>query len=456
MKRVVSVALLPLALGCTSDRIPNGEIVLVSGQEAGIWSQDPKPTSLKITQIGLDATETAYTELPVPATESDAPVFDMGRGGAVAFAATAADAAGTALIKGRTWLLDRVTWEGSMAAMYVSRVGVFSRPPDIFRAGLGDFPPVDIFGGQFLISAGNVENNQIRIDFYSLGLWQYYGYAYAPCLASPCQVRSLAVVDVGLAVMVGDTWAQWQNLSTAAYTTRPLPTGWTSWGDVAGGATVRNPSEGSVYIVGATRPSNPTTAVLYLSAAGEPKALSLSTPRAGAAATWINGVGLVVMGGTSDPNVAGVEILRDATSSFAPMTQFPADTTTGAGIVALDASNLMRAGGVNQDNTQAPTVRFSLACVSACQFDPAGDPVDLVRPAGYLLPSGDTLWIGTDASGQTTARRHSATSGVTPITLHEPRTGGSVQLTSTGQYAVLGGHYVVDGNPAVSLEFYQP
>jgi hypothetical protein len=276
-------------------------------------------------------------------------------------------------------------------------------------------------------------------------------------LGDPCQVRSLAVVDIGLAVMVGDTWAGWWNPSytgSASYGTLTLLEGLASWGDLAGGATVHNFSDGSAFIVGATRPDNPTTAVLYVGATGAVKLLSLTTPRAGAAAAWVEGVGLVVAGGSSDPAGSGVEVLADAAANFVPR-PFPVDPTAGAGIVAVDGSTLLRAGGFNPDSTQAPSVRLSLACGSDCQLEPSGDAVDLVRPAGFLLESGDTFWVGTDADGNMAGRSLGVTAGVTAVPLREPRIGASIQLTSTGQYAVLGGHRP-DGTPALTLEFYQP
>ena len=189
MKRATFIALLPLALGCTSDRIPDGEIVLISGQETGIWTQEPRPSTLGITHIAVDGTETAYTTLPVPTNDTDAPVFQMGRGDPAEFAATATDAAGAPLIRGRTWLLDPVSLEGYILGMFVGRVGVFSRPPGELPVGQGDFPPVDVYGGRFVISMGTVENGRIRVDGYDLGLWDFTYTAYLPCLGDPCQVE---------------------------------------------------------------------------------------------------------------------------------------------------------------------------------------------------------------------------------------------------------------------------
>ena len=276
------------------------------------------------------------------------------------------------------------------------------------------------------------------------------------------------MVDIGLAVMVGDTWAGWWNPSytgSSSYGTMALPTAWQSWGDVAGGATVHNQSDGSAYIVGATRANNPTTAVLYVSATGQATPRTLLVPRAGAAAAWIQGVGLVVAGGSSDTTGAGVEVLTDGGANFVRQ-PFPTDGTTGAGIVALDGSTVLRAGGLSPDLTRAPSVRLSLACGEDCQPVPSGDTLDLMNPAGFWLDNGDTFWIGTDPEGNTAARQLGASGGITPVPLREPRIGAAVvpnrpikqtdlQGLPTGQFAVLGGHRP-DGTPALTLEFYQP
>jgi len=344
---------------------------------------------------------------------------------------------------------------------------VFSRPPGVFPVSLGDFPLVDVYGGRFLISLGVIENNQIRVDGYDFGLWDVTYTAYLPCLGDPCPVRSFGVVDVGTAVLVGDTWADAWDPGSANYRALPLPSGLGSWGDVAGGVTIHNQSDGSLYIVGATRANNPTTAVLYVSAGGDMVARNLLVPRAGAAAAWVQGVGLVVVGGSSDPNSPGVEVLADGGATFGAR-PFPPDGTVAAGIVALDdGATVLRAGGISPDYTPAPSVRLSLACADACQPVPSGDLLGLIGPIGYWLDGGDTFWIGTDAAtGYTAARRLGATSGITDVPLREPRIGASVvpnrpikqsnlQGLPTGQFGLLGGHHP-DGTPAYTLEFYQP
>ena len=105
--------------------------------------------------------------------------------------------------------------------------------------------------------------------------------------------------------------------------------------DVAGGQTLTTTS-GMLYIVGATRQSGKATnAVLRISPNGVPSWATLTTARLGAAAAWVDGVGLCVFGGTSSGDAGahgmnGVEILPDGDNSATlPQPGLPADTTNG-------------------------------------------------------------------------------------------------------------------------------
>ena len=94
-------------------------------------------------------------------------------------------------------------------------------------------------------------------------------------------------------------------------------------------------SDGSVYVVGATRGDPPTAAVVHVAADGVLTSATLSAARRGAAAAWVEGRGLVVVAGNA--SAAGVELLADGAKAFVPLA-FTADATVGAAVVALDGS----------------------------------------------------------------------------------------------------------------------
>ncbi len=84
---------------------------------------------------------------------------------------------------------------------------------------------------------------------------------------------------------------------TANTTSTPtLPPGMTNWSDVAGGRTI-NASTGAVYVVGPTRNTSVSSYVLELGTDGNMNARTLSVPRQAAAATYVQGQGLLVVGG---------------------------------------------------------------------------------------------------------------------------------------------------------------
>src|SRR5262249_50462632 len=130
-----------------------------------------------------------------------------------------------------------------------------------------------------------------------------------------------------------------------------------SFGDVAGGATLFDDT-GLQFIVGATRLSSASSAVLRINVLdssnsaygfGTPAWLTLSAPRQGAAAAWVLGRGLVVIGGNPDPSGAGIEVTAPQATKGTPL-PFPADGTVGAGAAPLDGSHVIVAGGVSFDD----------------------------------------------------------------------------------------------------------
>jgi hypothetical protein len=132
--------------------------------------------------------------------------------------------------------------------------------------------------------------------------------------------------------------------------------------DVAGGATVSGGSD--QYVVGPTRTiDGPTDAVLKIDSTGALSWFRLSSPRWGAAATWVDGRGLVIVGGST--SAAGVELLN-AAGSATPLVQFAADPAVSVGAATLDDMNLVVLAGGQLPDGSDPGVRvIDLSCTQA-------------------------------------------------------------------------------------------
>ncbi len=171
--------------------------------------------------------------------------------------------------------------------------------------------------------------------------------------------------------------------------------------------------------MGATRTQgSPTQAVLEIDAtdtsntsypSGNLKWLSLTTPRLGAAAAWVPGEGLVVIGGnaggasttgrrrTQDgtAQAAGVELFTASTgtsANFTALPQFPSDPSIGAGATDLyDPQTVLVAGGITPTGQDAGVRIFDLTCMAgsaSCVKPWATLPIPLTAASTYVLANG--------------------------------------------------------------------
>ena len=243
-----------------------------------------------------------------------------------------------------------------------------------------------------------------------------------------------------------------------------LPAGMTAWSDVTGGAVIDD-GNGRAFVVGATRSSGATTAVLGVEVDTVGDVVLTSYPlhvaRAGAAAAYIQGVGLVVVGGSSTP--PGVEVLAPAGAAFVAQGSTPADPVAGAGAVTDGGSGLFLVGGVEPGGAIAPTRHLSpascpTACTAAAVPGLAALPVALVDVSTYPLGGQRFLAVGNQVTGGGLTRSFIVDAGALAVTealLREPRQGASVIPVPNGAIAVLGGQHA-DGTPALSVEMFLP
>jgi hypothetical protein len=284
-----------------------------------------------------------------------------------------------------------------------------------------DAPAVDVVVGRYIVGASGTTTL-----LYDLLLLQPL--SGAPVLGRPA--KSFATFSTVL-VAIDDLGASTLDLSDASTAEVPVPAGG-SYGEISGGATV-NALDGSSYVVGGTRAGAPSARVLRLSSTGSLSFASLANARAGACATWVEGRGLVVIGG--DPTAPGVEIVSAGAATGAPLA-YPADPVTGCGAATLDATHVVVAGGTGAATDSARVI--DLACAANCAPAPWTGSLPLTRAQGVGLAPDAALFVGDDATGASHVYRASA--GEThEIPLRVPRKGARLTILPINAIAIVGG-----------------
>ena len=444
--RAACLVLTLLSAGCSQKLLPAGQVQLVTGHEKDTWTASPAPVHVTVDKLLASSGD------KVSITSGKAPLtgFSLGTGAPGVYKVTARDASQVARVEGWSVDLDPAALADHTLPLFVQRSDAFARPPGLLGTDQGAAPPVAVFGDRHVLLGGAAQSTKVVLDGYDFGLWtpDTTGTAIA-CPSQPCHFRSLAVVG-SVVLAVGDDWAVWSDLDVGEAGKAPLPDGLSSFADIAGGETITAP-DGSAYIVGATRSTPPTASVLRIATDKSLTALSLVTPRAGASAAWVEGRGLVVVGGSDQGS--GVEVAATDATAFQAV-GYPADPTTGSGLVALDGSTVLRVGGHDPQGKAAASVALTLGCNSACAAQTRGDPVPLAPARAFHFDSGDVLVVGTDSSGMTGAIRLTG-NAQSKLTLREPRKDATAVLAPTGQVAIVGG-LLADGSSARSIELYLP
>ena len=438
-----------LAGGCSSTP-PTVHLDLTVGHETDAFSQDPKVTSLAIDGVAPDGT------LVMTAVAAPGGTFDFGEVSVdtqVTFEVTGTDAQGKTVMRGRSLgaiPLDSVT--GTLP-VFVQRVNQWARPPGgLAQTHVGGVASVGaeryvVLGGG---TAGKVDETNLY-DLLTLGGVKVAGIQRSPETIVPRETALLFVDHKGATSI---------SLESGEATDVETPTGLESYALIAGGRPV-DASDGRTFIVGGTRLGEPTKSVLVAAADGKLSALELVFPRAGAAAAWIEGVGLVVAGGSATGG--GIEVLGPRATSFAAGGDFPPDTTVGAGAVLDGPSGVVLIGGTLEGGAPAPIRRLDPTCVNACVAVPitGSDPaVALTSVHAYTLGGGRVFVVGDEVamSAQTRTFVLQLGASATELPLREPRRGAAVIPAPNGTLALLGGT-LVDGagdKPALSVELLFP
>ncbi len=437
----------PLAGGCSADT-PNLHLDVTVGLEKGAFSQDPAVVSVKVR--GLDP---AGVEV-VSATTAPGGALDFGEidsDAQLSFEVTGADAQGTTVMRGRSLGAVPVSGVTGDFPLFVQRVNEWARPPGgLLQTHVGGVASVAaerylVLGGG-VIGKGDKADEVEAYDLFALGGLALGGITSQPETMIP---RGSSVFFASHKSAESIDFSSGEGVAVAA------PEGLATYGLIAGGQPI-DTTDGRTFVVGGTRPTEPTRSVLIAAADGTLSSINLIEERAGASAVWIEGVGLVVVGGSA--TAAGVEVLGPKATSFAKLS-FPPDATVGAGAVLDGASGVVLVGGT-LDGAPAPIRRLDPTCVDACtaKVVTGSDPsVALTAVHAYTLGGGRILAVGEaiTAPAQTHSYVLQLGTSATELPLREPRSGAAVIPAPNGTLALFGGTRL-DGKPALSVELFLP
>ncbi len=407
-----------------------GTLALVTGPDDG-FAMTPQPTSLlvQLTNISNNST-TSIARIALP-TDSSVALPSQPGSNIDIIQVTGFDDAGDAVVSGSSIPVALDQLGGLTLNLFVQRTGQFSRLPSLdggtaMLTGAVSSKPLltTLYSRYLLIADGTGKSTATQL--YDTLTWQVI--QSSPPL--PMKPSSLAFVDnytgtdaaadgsatVAALLTVGpDGGWKWLDLtdSTSADAEVILDAGIPAGGqlsDVAGGQTIATTS-GMLYIVGATRQSGrPTTAVLRISSSGVASWATLVTARLGAAAVWVNSPpGLYIFGGTSSDDAGaqamnGVEFLSDdSQSATLPRPGLPADTTTGAGALALDNNHVLLAGGVTPKGKPAPVRFYTITDLTTFGDAGSGTGSSTASDAGRDAGRDATSDAGSDAGRDATS-----------------------------------------------------
>lgn len=442
-------------LGACSSDPPVLMLDIITGQETDAFTKDPPVTRVDVTAVSSDG------EVSVKASAAPGGSLDFGEVPddlVFTFEVTGVDATGATVVRGRSLsgiLLSAVS--GDAVPVFAQRLGAWARPPGGLLAGHVGGSAVSL-AERYLVSTGGTSATGAdgaviepkATEFYDLFS---YGGLIGPTFP---RLPKSSVARTEVMLLIDDAGATWVDFTTGYYFEETLPEGLASFADVAGGKTVDAP-DGRSFVIGATKTGTPTKAVLVVNTDGSLDAIELSAPRAGAAAAWLESVGLVIAGGNATE--PGVEVLAPSATAFASR-PFPPDGAEGAGAAVADPERIALIGGV-LEGAPAPTRILDLRCSSACAptAEPAASlPIILAPVTAYALGSGEIIAIGDEASGDALTRSFLVTlsePSATELPLREPRKGAATVPAPNGTLSLLGGVHP-DGTPALSVEMFFP
>lgn len=445
-------ALLAVAAGCSSEpRIITIEVT--PGHETDAFHEPPAVTRMLLeARDGAGAALAAATGAPGSAVSFG----ELDSGAFVALEVTGVDEAAVTRVRGRSVGVPLSALASDVLPVFAQRLGAFARPPGSLPSSYVGGHAVTV-GERFLLLTGGsaVASDGTALDPRTVAVYDMLALGPATVAPLPRVAEALLVAPEGDALLVVDSsGASFVELQTGGVTEAELPLGLASFASVVGGATVVGPS--ATYLVGPTRSTSESDRVLVLGKGRALSAVVLGAPRLGAAATWLEGVGLVVAGGST--SAAGVETLAVDATAFVTR-PYPPDATQGAAAVGTgDEDELLLVGGT-LEALPAPTRALDVGCATACSVvvvEKLGLSEPLFACRGFAAGTAGAILVCEDAVGNTHAyEAEPGGASAHELVLREPRIGAAVVPTPLGTLALLGGVHS-DGTPALTIESYFP
>jgi hypothetical protein len=423
-----------LLISCSST--PSGAIELITGEESDTFSRQPAPTSLQVDAVDSSGNKRTLATASLPASSIDLGSLSASSAGTLHVVGTGA--AGGRLVYGQSLPIEFGALDGQTMPVFVQRTGELARMPSLPEARPS--PTLALLGGRFLfVGAGSDSSLSLASQLYDFAYFK----ALDPPLSLPRTPKSVVFVGT-VAWLIDEGGATKFDFSQNTYVDVTPPPGG-SFADIAGGATVFA-SDGSQYVVGATRTAGPTKTVLAVDPKGaSPFWVALSDVRLGAAATWVDGRGLVVAGGSE--TLPGVEIVGPGALVGAALC-YPPDASSGSAAATLDGEHVLLAGGLTASGDDAGVRVVDLTRTTACdpaQWGPL--PMALATAQAFASEPTNALVVGNDPSGITHVLRVTA-SAVTEVPTKTTHMGGRAIVSPVGSVILYGG--------ARELESYVP
>ena len=446
---LLPLALLPLLTTACGEDQRTLTIEVIPGHETDAFHREPAVTRMEVAVVAPEG-DVLTTAAAPPGGDLD--FGELPADVPLTFDITGLDATGARVVRGRSVggiVLGQLV--GDLLPLFAQRLGTWSRPP-------GDLPSTRqggvafSVGTRFLALTGGAFEAESPAGTLGYDLLAWFG---DRGITLPRAARSV-VARGDAALLIDDVGASWFDFAGDRTVTTGLPAGLGSFADVAAGRAI-DAGDGRTFVVGGTRAAPESAAVLVVEADGSLRAAALSSPRAGAAAVWVEGVGLVIAGGSA--TAPGVEVLTGDGAVGIPR-PFPEDATVGAGAVIGGLGDVVLMGGVLPDGSGAPTRRLSPSCATDCTVDEVeGATLGAVVTgvAGFVLPGGRSIAVGNEAgSGATRSFVVDLGGGAaTEILLREPRRGATVVAAPNGTLAMMGG-VLADGGAARTIEILFP
>ncbi len=448
----LSVGLVAMCSGCQEEPLER-TLRIVTGLETDTFTASPAVTKVRI-EVKTASGETFAADA-VPGGSFDLGELPIDEPLGIEVTGTSAD--GLVVVRGRSLAgVLPSAFASEDIPVFVQRLGTWARPPGRLDRAHVDAPAcvlgeryVATTGGLSAADEGGVADARDG-DFYDLLAWNSAGSGTFPVTA-----RSLVGRIDGMLV-VGDAGASFIG-ADGSQVSAQVPSGLSSYADVAGGLVVESPS-GTSYVVGAARETGATQGVLGFGKDGLVSALSTVVTRTGAASAWAAGVGLVVVGGSATG--AGFEVVPEGQTAFVTR-DMPPDATVGAAAVTLGQGRMVLIGGVDPTSLAAPTRTWDPSCMSACAMTEIADaelPVALIGTRAFSLGGSRVLVVGREVSGDKLVRIFEVDVDkplVVERPLRESRSGATAVPAPNGTLAIMGG-VLVDGSPALTVEMYFP